>query len=453
MLKPKRQRKPRQKVDWFSAKQHPHFDHPMSRAQAEALVTSPALVSSHPFLPVIAFQKVDRRFRSNTSGNAAVSTKRRPLAYCANRDGHIFAYYAELLSKPYEKALTARGISGCVIAYRKIDLGDGRRVSNVELAREAFLEIQRRGPSVAVAIDIKGFFDNISHDVLKSAWCSLLETPRLPPDHFAVFRAITRFSWIDRSQCLERLGIRPQTSHAELLPRLGTARDFRLRIRGDGGSATNLIQTNCQPFKIPQGTPLSAMAANISMLEFDTEVAALARSLGGSYRRYSDDILLILPPMKVGSTLQRVQDLLTAKTTTLKMHSSKTQISRFQGSPLRARPKPLQYLGFTFDGQRVLVRDTTLSRFWRRMASGVRWAVKQQKRAQQGKINGRHVLHKRELLARYTHLGSESFLRGYARRAQTSMGNLADIPHQLRRHSAVLDRMIRKQQVKQRLKP
>ena len=60
-------------------------------------------------------------------------------------------------------------------------------------------------------------------------------------------------------------------------------------------------------YRIPQGTPISALAANIAMIDFDIEMVREINALGGSYRRYSDDILVVVPSqhrMKVPKILE-----------------------------------------------------------------------------------------------------------------------------------------------------
>lgn len=442
LLRPKEPRRIVRKRDWFSSKHNPHFDLPLSRVDATTLVSNAANVVAHSFLPLMCFTKADRRFRSAGSDRPKGSLKPRPLAYCANRDGYIFSYYAHLLAAPYEAELAKRGLTNSVIAYRKITINGKPGASNIELARDAFVEIRQRGTCLAIALDIKGFFDNIDHRTLKRSWLSLIGYQELPPDHYTVFRTLTRYRYVDRKECLTRLGRRPRTPHSELLPRICTPREFREKIRGDDGLAPSLIKQNVNRFGIPQGTPLSAMAANIAMLEFDTMISQYVASLGGSYRRYSDDILLILPPSKPAQYISVIDDAMREATKTLKIHPGKTQITRFTSGKLSPASRPLQYLGFTFDGSRALLRDTTLSRYWRRMANSVRWAIRERKKAIKGRIEGRPQLHRRELLARYTHLGSESFNRGYATRAHKGMGDFAQIKRQLRNHMRILKNKI-----------
>lgn len=62
-------------------------------------------------------------------------------------------------------------------------------------------------PCVAKAFDITGFFDNIDHGLLKKRWAELLDETAIPADHYSVFRAITRFAHVDRSQLYQEFSI------------------------------------------------------------------------------------------------------------------------------------------------------------------------------------------------------------------------------------------------------
>ena len=189
------------------------------------------------------------------------------------------------------------------------------------------------------------------------------------------------------------------------------------------------------------------MAANISMLEFDTAVHAVVSGAGGSYRRYSDDILILCPPEHFAALDAAIGQALIIHTKTLSLNGDKREEVRFAlpGSNLVSFPpatvgKPLQYLGFTFDGRRVCVRGGTLSRYYRRMASSVRVARVRARLAKDGKLNGRDVVHKREMLASHSHLGARSFVSSYAKMSASTMGPLGadSIRRQLSRHMDVL---------------
>ena len=319
MLTSKRTRRIQRKADWYSSKVRVHFDRPLSREDAERLVTDPAAVTQHAFLPLISFQKRERRYRKRQGDAKPVaSTKVRELAYPSN---HVFAFYAERLGSLYEAELAARGLDQVVIGYRKGS-------SNIKLARDAFSEIQTRGNCVALGLDIKGFFDNISHDVLKNAWASLL---RWRPCYLGPLQSVPRTHrrWEGRScRTAPAIGLPVNTRDRDLPHPLCSMTQFRHLRSGSCGSS-KLVTRHVSKKGIPQGTPLSAMAANISMLEFDTAVHAVVSLAGGSYRRYSDDILILCPPAHVTELEAAIRQALIVRTKTLSLNGDKREEARF----------------------------------------------------------------------------------------------------------------------------
>jgi len=439
-LRPKRPRPVARRDDWFRPKTLPHFDPPLlSRNEALRVASDPEAVARHPFLPLISFTKTHRRFTAGPDGRAVGRTKVRPLAVCANRDATIFAYYAHLLRDKYEGLLGPLGIDACVVGYRKGS-------SNIETARGAFAGIAARGRCVALALDIDGFFDSIPHAVLKAGWARVLGLPSgddLPSDHYALFKALTRYSKVDRDQCLERLRLpHPRDDGLSGLPKpLCAIGEFRRLIRG-GSGLPSLVARNRNPWGIPQGTPLSPVAANIAMLDFDAAVAAELARCGGFYRRYSDDILVVCDLEDCDRLEKFVASALEDHAPGLKLKGEKAQRVRFFGGRTRCQPAPLQYLGFTFDGRQVLLRASTLARQLRRLAAAARWAKARHAMARAGKIEGRPTIHRKSLLTRFSHLGADNFHTGYAARSGRAMGTRA-IPRQLRNHMAFLAARLR----------
>ncbi len=246
-------------------------------------------------------------------------------------------------------------------------------------------------------MDIEHFFDCINHDLLKQAWCSVLGTTELPEDHYAVFKAVTRYASVDREKAYKELSIGQRKRKTWRKP-MCTPEVFRQKIRGN-----KLIEVNKTRMGIPQGSPISALLSNIYMMKVDESMQQLAHSLGGVYFRYSDDVLLIGPTTvadQLESQLKTEVDILK-----LKINDDKTARSRFafdsEGKQLA--DKPLQYLGFTFNGEKVLIRSQTLSKYIRRMKAGVRSAKRAAIRA--SKRGGLRKLRRQELYSRYSHLG------------------------------------------------
>ena len=219
-----------------------------------------------------------------------------------------------------------------------------------------------------MALDITGFFDNLDYELLKHAWCELLDVARLPQDHFAVFRSITKYSRVDRSQLYRALNISAHNPKNGRY-RVCTATQFRDVVRHQG-----LITPNPETFGIPQGTPISALLSNLYMMRFDISMRQHMDTIGGLYYRYCDDILLIVPRRHrdsvAGEAQQRIHQL------KLSINPSKTERRTFiqHADGGQEADKPLQYLGFTFDGQRILIRSAAFACYSQRMKKGVRLA-------------------------------------------------------------------------------
>lgn len=100
--------------------------------------------------------------------------------------------------------------------------------------------------------------------------------------------------------------------------------------------------------------------------------------------------------------------------TDLALNESKTCVRNFYATDngLKA-DKPLQYLGFTFDGQQILIRSAAFARYSNRMNRAVRLAKKTQasanrQRAAKGLPD--QPLYKQKLYSKYTYLGKRNFI-------------------------------------------
>jgi hypothetical protein len=174
-----------------------------------------------------------------------------------------------------------------------------------------------------------------------------------------------------------------------------------------------LIQANPDSYGIPQGSPISAFLSNIYMLEFDRYMLKVLEEQGGAYYRYCDDMLFIVPT----EFQKTLSGLVVPEINKLKLtiNPAKTDICEYRkiGGALTAK-KPLQYLGFLFDGQQILLRSAGLARYSERMGRGVRRAKKdclKFNKARSRKGLAATMLYKRKLYERYSHLGRRNFVR------------------------------------------
>jgi len=425
---------------WYRRRGYLHFDEPIAMRRIAAFLAKPENVGRHSFYPLISYQiKSHKIARNPETGKLTRKEKIREIAYPSHVDSHIYSYYSHKLAEKYEAILQKKKLSHAILAFRSL----GK--SNIDFAVQAFRAIRDLGDCTAVCLDIRGFFDHIDHAQLKKSWNSLLEVDNLPSDHFSIFKSITKYSKTPRTPLYKAFGISSNNpkNHGR---RICSPLDFRKKVRGG-----KLIETNINCYGIPQGTPISAILSNIYMLEFDIKISTLVENSGGRYFRYCDDILIITPHADheylVASAMEEIEEL------KLEINTKKTEIRQFRrrGENLESN-KPLQYLGFTFDGVKILLRSAALAKFSEKMKSGVRLAVATAKsRSHERVAHGRPIrpLYKRKLYERYSHLGEKNFVR-YGLRAAQEM-NSRHIREQLKPLWARLQEEIKTQAEKKRV--
>lgn len=352
---------------------YPHLDQWVTVKDAIALATNPARVEKHSFYPFIQYTTRWNRFAAKGGSG---KTKTRLIRYASRNDSYIYARYRDLLSFEYEKMLSAAGLGDTVIAYRKIKGSDGRGKCNIDFARDAFEKIKTLGDCCVVALDISSFFECLDHMHLKEMWCRLLSAPKLPNDHFQVFRSITSYSTVDRTRLYERLGLSGPI--AKLPTQLCTGNEFRKKIVTDS-TRTSLIERNFKNYGIPQGSPISDLLANAYLFDFDCSIKKQVSSLNGTYYRYSDDILIVVPGGEaIGRSLMAsVQAEISKFGKKLKIKDEKSSIVVYSDDGTRQHARlafgsqgrnGIEYLGFRYDGRRAYIRDSTISNLYRKIA-------------------------------------------------------------------------------------
>lgn len=404
------------KQDWFKRKGYLHITpklDPKENGRLRKFITTPAYISRHAFFPLmfrsLSFRRYKKiadengdHYRSHVDGDGKSTRKKRPIHYATHVDAAIYSYYAEQLSKQYEQLLSQEAaLSCCIAAYRRIPIGDGteRCKSNIDFAKEVFDEIKQRGNCVAMAFDIESFFSNLDHDLLKQAWQCVLNIERLPADHFNVFRSVTKFSYIRyddlRAGQTKRSGL-DERRLAKLRQKgieafFENAAEFRQAVReGSIRVFKNQRHDEAEPGKrkvrgIPQGLPISAVLANIYLLEFDKALLEeVVKKRGGFYCRYSDDIVVVCSENEYKAVKSFVESQI--QQSLLSISASKTEVSVFrhvseklvvhqvaQNGSLRQNV-PFTYLGFDFYGDKALIKSANLAKFYRRMLQGVKKA-------------------------------------------------------------------------------
>ena len=347
---------------WYTKKPYIHFDLPLSPEGAKAYVSDPKKVVRHPFYPLLTYNLITPRIRKTPPGSGTPYTKEpklRPIAYPAHKDGYIFSYYKSLLEVPYEDWLKSQGLGEAVTAFRSI--GE----NNVTLAKKAFDFIRANPVCQIVVTDVESFFDNLNHDILKEIWTRFLGKSRLQDDHYAVYRAITNYSTVERHKAYNLFGVRlsGRLRKTDSPQRLCTPKQFRNEVIRRG-----LLKPS--PDKgIPQGTSLSPLLSNMYMADLDSTMHRWINSLGGKYWRYCDDILMIVPGENPWDILGKLDDQLKL----LKLTGSAQKTASLLGTELPTH-KQLQYLGFVFNGTDAVIRSSSIHRYHRKLKKAVRMA-------------------------------------------------------------------------------
>ena len=314
--------------------------------------------------------------------------------------------------------------------------------------------------------------------MLKAKWEMLLGVNRLPDDHHHVYQSITKYAFVDKLEVYERLGffgekIDPKSGRKIKgflrkfkdipRPQICSPSEFREKIAGKG-TQKSIIKPHDKDYGIPQGSPISDLLANLYLLDFDREMNAEARRLGGHYSRYSDDILIILPGAALDgqAAMQFAQQCIAKYGDEIKIKDEKSYIYEFFLEPDGGQnfrrvlgnegqgKNGLEYLGFRFDGKKVYIKDSTLSNLWRKVTrKAMKDAVVAAKRyPDKSSAEIRKLINFEKLVKEFGRV--EDFeeksddVRSwtfwtYANRALEVFGDLGKpIAGQLRRHKAVI---------------
>lgn len=423
----------KQKDKWLRNKRYLHLDIPyfgMSRRRLKNYVINKKNIVSHSFLPLIRRNIVSSPFKTNNAGKRVVKKKIRRLTFASHTDAAIFAYYAEILQNQYEKYIKKIDISDVVTAYRKIERDDkyGNKC-NIDFAFDVFnfirTHLKPENPLAVITFDIKGFFDNLDHKYLKDKWKQILNVNELSEDMYAVYKNTVKYAYVfendifnlfkDKIWCKTKSGNLKQKKvkrkyylrNKDAIAYCSTKDIHEIR-------KTHLIHVRKYDKRIkgiPQGLPISATLANIYMIDFDRVVKEILKPVHGLYRRYSDDIIVVCPCDKGEKIRTLIQDKI--KNVKLEIEERKTNLYSFVKSDdkttclhnKKGNKKVLEYLGFSFDGERILLKNSSVSKFYFKMQRSIRKAVYLSLHIN-NKTRGR--LFERKLISRFTLAGAKT---------------------------------------------
>lgn len=398
--------------------------------------SDPINVAKHRFSPFLLRNTTTRRLRFSTElekkshraiddvGNVISNAKVRPIEYATHIDSNLMSFYAHKKISPlYEKVLKSiRQLDHSITAYRRIPTDDEIRFKyNVDFAKDVFDEIKRRKDCAVLAFDIKSFFPSINHKLLRTEWCSLLGTKSLPKDHYAIFKAMTNYSYIYYDDL--RLGNKGNLGEKKIakLRNEGKFQFFRdyEDIKESGIQVyKNEHKVNNEPSGIPHGLPLSALMANVYMLPFDKKmIDELVISKTCFYRRYSDDLVLVCDQ----SEIEFVENFVMEKVKQIKLKIAPEKTEKFifkntnnriecykMGSEGLISNSYLQYLGFDFYGYKTLIKSANLASFYRDMKESIAMKSKRVQQVQEKYLTDQKIIYKRRLYRLYSFKGVKS---------------------------------------------
>lgn len=413
-------------LDWFKSRGYRHFDLPVGEKFASK-VMDPNFVIQHSFVPLLHYTKSEKRYKKcPETGKRTITSKDRPIKYASHRDACILSFYASEMNKFLDAHYDAAGLSDSVLAYRALGRG------NYDFSAEVLAFAKTHAPVTILAFDVSSFFDNLDHTLLKRRLKAVLGVTSLPEHWMRVFRVITAFHYVDMEE------LKANATFSARLKENGRDRIASVEELKANGIKFHPNPELAKGYRrgIPQGTPISAAASNLYMIDFDKAARAFCDSIGALYRRYSDDILVICDPAHAAATEAKIMDLIKAEKLEISPH--KTERTEFTGTGAVAG-KAAQYLGFALHEAGPAIRESSLARQWRKMKRAMR---RTRKIAERNIASGKSTkAHTKRLYRRFAHLKvrDDEGVRivrnfsSYGRRSASAFGGDEKITQQIKR--------------------
>ena len=400
-----------------------HFDRKVAIKDVIDDISNPDYIIKHSFKPFIHFTKKIIKYIKERGRYP----KSRDLYKASHLDACVYQYYSFLLNKLYNKKTHELKLNNTAIAYRS-----NIRKSNIHFAKEAFDFIKTHPDCIVIISDFTDFFNTLDHAYLKKQLCELLNVEQLPENFYKVYKSITKYSSVEENELyayMEEKGLK--TSSKLLLP-MSEMRKYK-----------HLIKHNENGFGIPQGSSISAVLSNIYMLDFDVACKLLLKSYGGLYMRYSDDSIFIFPNTLQNQAKKLFEGILkiVKRIPNLKLSPEKTKAFYYQKGSIENLSKEIgsdnkkefiDYLGFTFDGQHVRIREKTISKYFYRVYKKINTIKKHNSDPERDKDCGTQNLYE-IYSAKGTKTSNRRFL-SYIQRCERIFGKDEKLAHVLYTH-------------------
>ena len=163
-----------------------------------------------------------------------------------------------------------------------------------------------------------------------------------------------------------------------------------------------------------EGSPISSTLANLYLLNFDKKVNDFITSKDGYYKRYSDDMIIVCSY----EDIEHVENLIYEEIRKYKLEIQKHKTQKFiferEENKMKCGQlfkdniinwnKNLIYLGFEYDGDKVLLKSASLAGFYRKMKKSIRRGIYYS-------IKHKKEVFKRRLYKKYTFRGARRYKR------------------------------------------
>ncbi len=392
-------------------KKYAHFDRRacLSFLSVCEYVQNTKKIESHSFYPLIHYRQLYSKYGKNSS------KKERDIYYCSHLDRCVYQRYAFLLNQKYDTWVRAHDINDVSVAYR-----DNLGKTNIDLVKDALGIINRHQSCFIMVGDFTDFFDNINHQYLKKMMCKLLEKDELPADYYAVFKNITKFASWDWESVVNASG---HSIYERMLRRKINNQDL-VMTKQQFNINKHLVKKNQSGVGIPQGAPISSVLANIYMIDFDKLLKTYVAGHSGTYMRYSDDFIIIIPyenDEDVENYIDNIKSFIDITNGLVKLKEDKTGLYIYKSNKILSYPSmeksALDYLGFIFDGNGIKIRPRAITKYYYRMRRKAGNFAKLKKLS----CNGKRII-PRNLYNIYSVNSKKQTFISYAMKAEYQLG-------------------------------
>lgn len=365
--------------EYLKYKKYPHFDKRMSVKKARKLLKNQNTIKEHGFFPFIHYTIKSKKLEIvNDKIYAKKKSKEREIYYCAHFDRYIYQHYAHLIGLKYNEYVTNNHIDECSGAYRI-----NRGKCNIDFAYDMLELIKQKKNAIVIVGDFTSFFDNLNHFNLKCRLERVLNS-KLDDNLYKVFKSLTKFKYVNITDLYDYYTVknnkRSEKYYMRKLNILMSIDEFRSFIKSKNSTTgEKYLKMNNNDYGIVQGSPMSGLLANIYMIDFDASMKKLASQYNGKYLRYSDDFMLVLECDnydEVNKIYEMIQENVKIAGK-IELERKKTNVYQYNDSDLRCinnlvfntdnTPDIINFLGFSFEGKDIRIRDKTISKYFYKM--------------------------------------------------------------------------------------